>query len=96
MIRYTRILLQPLQSCQVVEVIDVFNYRPQTKFEARYFVCGSRDQHRGGGGAAYRGDYADPPIPPPELGKRAVRILLECFLVSTEDKIDDTVAILDS
>ena len=34
----------------------------------------------GGGGLHRRGALADP-LPPPELGKWAVRMLLECFLV---------------
>ena len=34
-----------------------------------------------GGRSASKEGWAEPPPPPPELGKRVVRILLECFLV---------------
>ena len=51
-------------------------YRPQVWGKvifSQVFVC------PGGRGSASKGEWGDPP--PPELKKRAVRILLECFLL---------------
>ena len=60
-------------------------YRPQTKLrEGNVFIPVCHSVHRGSRLAppAWGGWPADPP-PLLELGKRAVRILPECFLVLT-------------
>ena len=66
--------------------LAIFNYRPQTKFEARLYFhrClsvhnGSLPTRGGGGRYVYEGEGLGRHSLEPE--KRAVRILLEYFLV---------------